>query len=101
MSTTSIYRNTPRYHLIPVEHEWGVRREGGRVYECICEDRQAALREAKRIAYEKKAILVLHDQVGRAGASMDFSVESASEAPAPGNSRAFMSIEYVIDLATD
>lgn len=101
MSTTSINRNTPRYHLIPVEHEWGVRREGGRGYECIYGDRQSALREAKRIALEKKGILVLHDQIGRAGASMDFSVESDSDVSAPRSPWATMSIEYVIDLATD
>jgi hypothetical protein len=94
---------TPSYHLVPVEHEWGVRREGGRVYECICEDRQTALREARRIARDKRAILVLHDQGGRVDASIDFSVESPASLDVPGGTTAdrSMSDDLALDLATD
>jgi hypothetical protein len=103
MRTTTTHDKAPRYHLIPVEHEWGVRREGGRVYECIYEDRQAALREAKRIAYEKKAVLIVHDQGGRAGASIDFSVASFTNRSLPGGPKThtFMSDDLALDLATD
>jgi hypothetical protein len=99
---TTTYGKTPRYHLMPVAHEWGVRREGGRDYECICGDRQAALREAKRIAHEKKAVLILHDQGGRADASIDFSVDSTNLG-LPGGVRrhTFMSDDRALDLATD
>jgi hypothetical protein len=103
MRTTTTHDRAPRYHLIPVEHEWGVQREGGRVYECIHGDRQVALREAKRIAHEKKAVLVLHDQGGRAGASIDFSVESSTNLTRPGGARIriYMSDDLALDLATD
>lgn len=65
-----------RYHVVPHDDEWAVKREGEDELVCTTDSQDKAIDEAKKRAKETETMVYIHNDRGRIEEQLDFGKES-------------------------
>lgn len=67
-----------RYHIVPHDGEWAVKREGEDEPVCTADSRDKAIDEAKKLAKETGTMVYIHNEHGRIEEQVEFGKDSAN-----------------------